>query len=70
METVTVSPKFQVVIPQSIRQELHIKAGEKMAVIKKGKTIYLVPVGPLMDLHGFVKGVSTRGVRDERERFD
>ena len=70
METVTVSPKYQVVIPQSIRRELNIKAGEKMAVLRIGKTIYFVPVGPIKELKGFVKGISTRGVRDERDRFD
>lgn len=70
MDTVIVSPKFQVVIPREIRKDLNLKAGEKLVVIEKGGTIRLIPVGKMKDLRGFARGVSSKGLRDESERFD
>ena len=70
MDIVTVSPKFQVVIPREIRKDLNLKAGEKLVVIGKGGTIHLIPVGKMKDLRGFACGVSSKGLRDESERFD
>jgi len=69
MDTVTVSPKFQVVIPKRIRKHLHIRPGEKMVVIEKNRTISLIPVGEMKDARGIAKGVTIRGLRDEGERF-
>ena len=70
MDTVTVSPKFQVVIPKEIREDLKLKPGEKMAIIEKAGTIHLIPVGKMKNMRGFVRGVSSKNVRDENERFD
>lgn len=70
MDTVTLSPKFQVVIPKEIREGMNLKAGLKLAVIEKDGTIHLIPVGKIKDMRGFLKGVSSRGVRDESERFN
>lgn len=69
MDTVTVSPKFQVVIPKRTREHLHIKPGEKMVVIERNKTISLIPVGKIKDARGIAKGVTTKDLRDEDERF-
>jgi len=69
MDTVTVSPKFQIVLPKMIRRELEIKAGEKMAVVEKGGIIQLIPVGKIREARGIAKGISTRELRDESERF-
>ena len=70
MDMVKVSPKFQVVIPKGIREVLKLKPGEKMVIIEKGGTIHLIPVGKIKDVRGFAKGVSSKNVRDESERFD
>lgn len=69
MDTVKVSPKFQVVIPKEIREDLRIKPGQKLVVIEKGRSIHLVPVRPLKELRGIAKGVSAEGIRDESDRF-
>ena len=70
MDTVKVSPKFQVVIPKEIRKHLKLKAGERLVIIEKGGSIHLIPVGKMKDMRGFVKGISGKGLRDESERFD
>ena len=58
MQTVTVSPKFQVVIPKSVREQLHIKAGQKMMAMPYGEHIQLVPVKPIKEMRGFLKGAN------------
>ena len=70
MDTVKVSPKFQVVIPKEIRKDLKLKPGERLVIMEKGGTIHLIPVGKIKELRGFVRGISARGVRDESERLD
>lgn len=70
MDTVTVSPKFQVVIPQEIREDLKLKPGEKMVVIEKGGIIHLISVGSIKDIRGIAPGLTTDDLRDESERFD
>jgi AbrB family looped-hinge helix DNA binding protein len=59
MSTVTVSPKFQVVIPKEIRDTMHIKSGQKVAMLSYGDRIELVPLKPLKQLRGFLKGIRT-----------
>jgi len=70
MDTVKVSPKFQVVIPKEIRKHLKLKAGERLVIIEKGGSIHLIPVGKMKEMRGFIKGISAKGIRDESERFD
>lgn len=70
MDTVTVSPKFQVVIPQGVRESAGIKPGDRMVVLQKGDVIYLVRVRDIKDMKGFLgKKISSKGMRDESERF-
>jgi AbrB family looped-hinge helix DNA binding protein len=57
MEVVTVSSKYQVVIPRSIRQALDIVPGQKMQVIHYGDRIELIPVRPIQEARGFLKGM-------------
>ena len=59
METVTVSPKFQVVIPRAVRESLGIKPGQKVHVIVYDNRIELVPVKPAKKMRGFLKGIDT-----------
>jgi len=70
METVKVSSKFQVVIPRSIREALHIKPGEKIVMIEKDGLVHMIPVGVIKKARGIAKGATTKGLRDESERFD
>lgn len=59
MQTVTVSPKYQVVIPRRIREALGIRPGQKIQAIQYGNRIELVPVRPLKDARGFLAGIDT-----------
>ena len=70
MSTVTVSQKFQIVIPKDIRRHLNIRPGEKIVVVEKGKTIHMIPVGRIKESRGIAKGASSDNLRDESERFD
>jgi len=70
MDAVTVSSKYQVVIPKEIRKRLGIQAGEKMVMIERDRLIHMVRVGDIKDARGLAKGVTAKGLRDERERFD
>jgi len=64
METVTISPKFQVVIPKGIRERLNLAPGQKVQAIVYGDRIELIPVRPAVELRGFLKGIDTRIERD------
>jgi len=59
MQTVTVSPKFQVVIPREVREALHLRPGQKMQVIEYAGRIELIPERDIADLRGFLKGINT-----------
>ena len=70
METVTVSKKYQVVIPKKLRREAKIKPGDKMVAITKHGIIQYIPVRPLKETKGFILGLDTEELRDESERID
>ena len=65
MATVTVSPKYQVVIPAEIRESLGLKPGEKLQVFEYEGRIELVPVRDLKKMRGFLKGIDSTVPRDE-----
>ena len=65
METVTISPKFQVVIPKGIRERLKLRSGQKVQAILYDARIELVPVRPAKALKGFVKGIDTTIARED-----
>jgi AbrB family looped-hinge helix DNA binding protein len=64
METLTISPKFQVVIPKAIRQRLGLSAGQKVQAIVYGERIELIPLRPARQLRGFLKGIDTTVPRE------
>ncbi|MFO8010637.1 MAG: AbrB/MazE/SpoVT family DNA-binding domain-containing protein [Dehalococcoidia bacterium] len=64
MDAVTVSPKFQVVIPLAIRKSLGIKPGHKVQVIQYGDRVELIPVKPVKQTRGFLKGINTNVERE------
>jgi len=64
MKTVTVSPKYQVVIPRQIRESLQIKPGQKVQVMLFENRIELIPVIPIQKMRGFLKGIDTTVERE------
>ena len=64
MDIVTVSPKYQVVIPRRIRKEMDIRPGQKIQVIRYGERIEFIPVRPIQEARGFLKGIDTRIERE------
>mgnify|MGYP000067629734 FL=1 len=64
METVTISPKFQVVIPQKIREAMGLRSGEKAKVFSFRNRIEIIPVRAIGSLRGYLKGIDTSFVRD------
>ena len=67
METVKVSKKYQVVIPEKLRIEAGIKPGDKMIAISKHKILHYIPVRPLKDTKGTTPGLDTKELRDETD---
>ena len=68
MDQVTVSPKFQVVIPRAIREMLRVKPGQKMRVIAYDDKVIFLPVRPIQAARGSLKGIDTSVERDEEDR--
>jgi AbrB family looped-hinge helix DNA binding protein len=64
VDTVTISPKFQVVIPRAIREALDLEPGQKVQAMRYQNRIELVPVRPLKSMRGFLKGIDTNVPRD------
>ena len=64
METVTLSPKFQVVIPKTIRERLGLAPGQKIQAVLYGDRIELIPLQPAKRLRGFLKGIDTSVPRE------
>jgi len=67
METVKVSKKYQVVIPEKLRKEAGIKPGDKMIAISKHKILHYIPVRPIRDSKGMTPGLDTIDLRDETD---
>jgi AbrB family looped-hinge helix DNA binding protein len=67
LATVTISTKYQVVIPNDIRDRLKLKPGQKVAVIEKDGVVHLIPIRPLKELKGMAAGVTSKGIRDEAD---
>ena len=65
MQTVTLSPKYQVVIPKSIRDALKLRPGQKMRVVEYEGRIEFIPDRDIAELRGFLKGIDTRLEREK-----
>ena len=65
MEAVTISPKFQVVIPKSVREAMNLRPGQKVQVFGFGDRIEIVPFVPVSEMRGFLKGIETDIPREE-----
>ena len=64
MTAVTVSPKFQVVIPKEVRESMGIISGQKIQMLTYCNRIELIPIKPMNKLKGFLKGIDTDVNRD------
>ena len=67
MAVVTVSPKYQVVIPQRIREALGLKPGQKIEALQYLDRVEFIPVRPIREMRGFLKGIDSTVPR-ERDR--
>jgi len=65
MRSVTVSPKYQVVIPKKVREALNLRPGQKMQVVEYAGRIELIPERNIKELRGFLKGINTEFKREK-----
>ncbi|MCG2829821.1 MAG: AbrB/MazE/SpoVT family DNA-binding domain-containing protein [Desulfobacteraceae bacterium] len=65
MQTVILSPKYQVVIPKSVRKALNLRPGQKMQVIEYNGRIEFILERDIAELRGFLKGINTEFEREE-----
>jgi AbrB family looped-hinge helix DNA binding protein len=68
MNVVTISPKFQVVIPRDIRDRLELEPGQKVQALVFGNRIEFIPLRPAREMRGFLRGLDTT-VHRERDRL-
>jgi AbrB family looped-hinge helix DNA binding protein len=65
MPAVTVSPKYQVVIPKAVRDATGIYSGQKMQVLTYKNRIELIPIKPMEEMRGFLAGIDTEVAREK-----
>jgi AbrB family looped-hinge helix DNA binding protein len=65
METVKVSPKFQVVIPRKIRESLRIRPGQRIQVLVYEARVEFIPQRRMKEMRGFLRGIDTTVERDQ-----
>ncbi len=65
METLTISPDFQVLIPESFRDQLKLSPGQQIQAILFDNRVELIPVKPAKQLRGFLRGIDTNVPRDQ-----
>jgi AbrB family looped-hinge helix DNA binding protein len=68
MEAVTISSKYQVVIPREIREQFDLKPGQKVVFLPHKKTLRVIIVPPIEEAEGFLEGIDTNIDREEEDR--
>lgn len=68
-EEITVSSKYQIVIPKSVREQIGLKPGDKLVPLVKGQQVTLVRARPLEQLYGIGAGVKMGPIEDEEDRY-
>ena len=69
MDTVTISSKYQMIIPRAIREKWNIKPGQRVRLIVYGNRLEVVPVRNIKEARGFLKGMSGDIEREEKDRL-
>lgn len=69
MSRVTVSPKFQIVIPREIRERLRLRPGQKITLLERDGIITAIPDQPIEKFRGILKGMPTTRLREKQERL-
>jgi AbrB family looped-hinge helix DNA binding protein len=69
MKTVTLSTKYQLVIPREARERLGLEPGTRLTVIEKGGILYLVPERPISEMRGIARGTRRKGLREKKDRL-
>ena len=69
MNTVTLSTKYQLVIPRDVLDRLELEPGAKLTVIEKGGILYLVPEKPIAAMRGVARGIKRKGLREKKDRL-
>jgi AbrB family looped-hinge helix DNA binding protein len=67
VETVIISPKYQVVIPRKVRESLKLRAGIKVQVLQYENRIELIPLKRPEQMRGFLKGIDTTVEREKEQ---
>ena len=65
MQTVTISPKYQIVIPKELREALNLLPGEKLQVFRYQNRLEIIPIKDIKKMRGFLKGMDTVIERDK-----
>ena len=68
MSTVTISSKYQVVIPRPIREQFNLKPGQKIMFIPYNNTLRVVIVPPIEAAEGMFEGIDTDPQREKEDR--
>ena len=69
MTATTISPKFQVVIPKEVREQIPVKSGQRVTMVAKNGVIYIIPQIPLKKLRGGMRNLPTHGFREKTDRL-
>jgi AbrB family looped-hinge helix DNA binding protein len=65
MTAVTVSPKYQIVIPKEIRESMGIVSGQKVQIMSYQGRIEVIPLKPMKEMKGFLQGIDTIVIRED-----
>ena len=69
MTRVTLSSKFQIVIPEDVRRELGLRPGQQFDVLALGGRLHVVPARSMSEIIGLYPGIDTSSVRDDEDRL-
>lgn len=65
MSTVTLSATFQVTIPEEVREALNLTAGEQLHVLPYAGRVEFIPVRPIEQMRGFLRGMDVAIDRED-----
>ncbi|MDE2761381.1 MAG: AbrB/MazE/SpoVT family DNA-binding domain-containing protein [Gemmatimonadota bacterium] len=64
MTVVTISSRYQIVIPSGVRDQLGLSPGQKVRAMAFKGRIELIPLDPIEAARGFVRGIDATVRRD------